>query len=407
MAVKVWGALYPDADGNVDGLLVASGLMESGPVGFRTEPPPPVAIGKFTLVNLYDGPDRIYPRVGQIVQGQLCDLIGRNLDASWWQLACAGDVRGWIDARLVTVDGDIYGVRVASAQPVDPTGTPAPLPPTPTAPPLTPTPTPGQSNVWQAAYFNNGQLAGAPVWSTALANLDLDWGVESPSISVADNNFSARFERRLDFSPAGYYRFTVRADDGVRVWLDNEPLVDEWHGSSNQSYIVGRTLSGLHDLRIEYYEASGLAHIRFDFEYVGLSPEWNAEYFTGTDLRGSPVLIQGEPRGVLPLDYNWGYGGPAVGSSVGTDFWSARWVGRFRFAGGDYYFRVVADDGVRLYLNDLLVIDSWRDGYKELSNRVIGIGAGEHTIRVEYYERTGLASLRFWWYLDSASQDVQ
>ena len=128
---------------------------------------------------------------------------------------------------------------------------------------------------------------------------------------------------------------------------------------------------------------------------------------TGTDLRGLPIAIQGEPTASVPIDYNWGNSGPAFGSSVGTDFWSARWTGRFRFDSGDYYFKVVADDGIRLYLNELLVIDSWRDGYKELSNRVIGIGAGEHRVRVEYYDRSGLATLRVWWYRDNSSQDVQ
>jgi hypothetical protein len=60
------------------------------------------------------------------------------------------------------------------------------------------------------------------------------------------------------------------------------------------------------------------------------------------------------------------------------------------------------DDGIRLYIDGLLVLDHWRDGYKEVSNRVIGVGAGQHTITVEYYERTGNAAVRAWWYRDSA-----
>jgi hypothetical protein len=82
-------------------------------------------------------------------------------------------------------------------------------------------------------------------------------------------------------------------------------------------------------------------------------------------------------------------------------------VGEFPFEAGNYVFRVNADDGVRLYINGLLVIDQWRDGYKEVNNRFYGIGSGTHTVRVEYYQRTGNAQIRVWWYLDSAYNGPQ
>ena len=46
------------------------------------------------------------------------------------------------------------------------------------------------------------------------------------------------------------------------------------------------------------------------------------------------------------------------------------------------------------------LLDGWRDGYKDLTNRFYAIGAGIHTMRVEYYERTGNAAVRVWWYED-------
>jgi hypothetical protein len=87
---------------------------------------------------------------------------------------------------------------------------------------------------------------------------------------------------------------------------------------------------------------------------------------------------------------------------LGNDYWSARWQGEFPFDSGNFVFRANVDDGIRIYLDGLLVIDQWRDGYKETNNRVIGIGSGRHTIVVEYYERTGNASIEVWWYRDSA-----
>ena len=92
---------------------------------------------------------------------------------------------------------------------------------------------------------------------------------------------------------------------------------------------------------------------------------------------------------------------------LSNDFWSARWVGKFKFNNGNYVFHVNADDGVRVFLNDTPVIDDWRDGYREAKNTFIGVGEDEHTIRVEFYDRNGNAQIRFWWYRDSSPQIQQ
>jgi hypothetical protein len=124
------------------------------------------------------------------------------------------------------------------------------------------------------------------------------------------------------------------------------------------------------------------------------------------DPNGNPAFVQQESRGEYPLDYDWAAGSPysvAYGPDVvGNDYWSARWHGEFPFDSGNYTFRAIADDGLRVYLDGLLVLNHWRDGYKDVTNRVIGVGPGRHTVVVEYYERTGNAAVQVWWYRDSA-----
>ncbi len=88
------------------------------------------------------------------------------------------------------------------------------------------------------------------------------------------------------------------------------------------------------------------------------------------------------------------------------DGWSARWVGQFNFDSGTYFFRERADDGVRVYLNQTLVIDAWRDGYSDNTNRFIGVGRGRHTVTVEYYDRSGQAFVQAWWFRDTTSPGV-
>ena len=95
------------------------------------------------------------------------------------------------------------------------------------------------------------------------------------------------------------------------------------------------------------------------------------------------------------MDLDWGYASPAA--NVNAEYFSARFEGSFFFDAGDYQFYARADDGVRLYIDNILVLDSWWDGYKEPTNNFRRIGGGPHTIRVEYYERTGSAFIRVWW----------
>jgi hypothetical protein len=84
--------------------------------------------------------------------------------------------------------------------------------------------------------------------------------------------------------------------------------------------------------------------------------------------------------------------------------WSVRYVGRFRFETGNYLFTARTDDGVRLFINDTPIVDSWRDGVTDLQRRFNGIGADTHTIRVEFYNRNSPARLSIWWYRESGPQ---
>ena len=60
------------------------------------------------------------------------------------------------------------------------------------------------------------------------------------------------------------------------------------------------------------------------------------------------------------MDFDWGTGSP--GSSVSSDNFSAKWTGQVKApVSGSYTFTVTGDDGVRLFLNGVKVIDGWRD----------------------------------------------
>jgi len=115
-----------------------------------------------------------------------------------------------------------------------------------------------------------------------------------------------------------------------------------------------------------------------------------AEYFNNVALSGTAVRTACEPT----INYNWGGGGPA---GLPTDNFSVRWTGRFMFAAGDTTFSATADDGVRLYVDGTLVIDAWVDQAATTYTATRTLTAGEHEVKVEYYERGGLAVAQASW----------
>jgi hypothetical protein len=60
----------------------------------------PLALAGDQLVNLRSGPGTEYDIVGALQPGQSLEIIGRSLDAGWWQVA-APEGPAWVAARVV------------------------------------------------------------------------------------------------------------------------------------------------------------------------------------------------------------------------------------------------------------------------------------------------------------------
>jgi PKD repeat protein/uncharacterized protein YraI len=245
---------------------------------------------------------------------------------------------------------------------------------------------------WKGEYFNNPGLSGAPALIRNDLSIHFGWGPNSPGRGVSADNFSARWTRDLYFS-AGTYRFKVLVDDGARLWIDDNLIIDRWRTGDPTSYTAEVTLSeGSHRLRLEYFEYIYDAQVRLDWERLSSHyPDWKAEYYKNRRLEGNPVLVRNETK----IDHNWETGSPAAG--VPADNFSARWTRKADFPAGTYLFRVKVDDGVRFWLNDVLVIDSWRDGSSRVIEAERQVSAGRHRLKVEYYEHGGEARIEVKW----------
>jgi hypothetical protein len=119
---------------------------------------------------------------------------------------------------------------------------------------------------WNVEYYNNMTLGGAPVATEPDPTVFYDWGLGRPHSALQKDRFSARWRGQRYFH-AGFYRFWVFADDGVRLIVDGETLIDQWRdGRAPHDSLLTYMSSGYHDVVIEYYENIGDAEIRFWWE---------------------------------------------------------------------------------------------------------------------------------------------
>ena len=109
-----------------------------------------------------------------------------------------------------------------------------------------------------------------------------------------------------------------------------------------------------------------------------------AEYFNNANLEGEPYYSR-----IDPIDNsNWIYG-TRIPNLRGKSDYSIRWSGILQVPEtGEYNFIVKADDGYRLYINDKVVIENWREheSITEKSNVIHLEGNKSYKIKVEYFQ---------------------
>lgn len=261
----------------------------------------------------------------------------------------------------------------------------------------------GGSGRWRGEYYDNPSLSGSPALVRRDERIDFNWGEGSPAPErIGRDDFSVRWTGVIN-EQAGRYRFQVKSDDGVRLWVNNHLLIDRWREQAATTY-QGEIYVPAGDVpvKLEYFERTGGAMISLAWTRIDApqTDAWRGEYFDNRNLSGTPRLVRHDGE----INFNWGDGSPAP-EAIGRDNFSVRWTRALNFREGRYRFTVTADDGVRLYINDRLVIDEWRDGPERKFTYTQRLSKGVHTLRLEYYENTGAAVARLSWKRSEGEED--
>jgi glucose/arabinose dehydrogenase len=112
-------------------------------------------------------------------------------------------------------------------------------------------------------YFDTETFGGAVITRTDAA-VDFTWGLGSPAAELGADTFSARWTGQVEAPASGTYTFYTASDDGVRLWVDGVPLVDNWtlHSLTENSGTIVLTAGQRYAIRMEFFERAGAATAR-------------------------------------------------------------------------------------------------------------------------------------------------
>ena len=116
-------------------------------------------------------------------------------------------------------------------------------------------------------------------------------------------------------------------------------------------------------------------------------------YFNTPDCSGEFFKTRYDPT----IDFDWAQSAPFA--DMNSNGFSVRWVGRVVVSNSEHYtFHTVTDDGVRLWINNKLIIDAWKDEFLNLAAApLLLIGGQTNEIRMEMFDARDRAVARLFW----------
>ena len=273
---------------------------------------------------------------------------------------------------------------------------------------------------WDRSFNDSG--SGARFTTLAATRTDatvsFNWAKGTPGAGIQSDNFSVRWTGQILLLDSAKYTFSTLSDDGVRLWINGELLIDNWtdHGPTiDESPAIALTAGVRYDVRLEYHETSSWAVMElrwtppghpttviptsqlFPAVSVGITPGLTGQYYNDSGAGGRFTTLV-TTRTDAAVNFNWATGTPGAG--IQSDNFSVRWTGQVLApVSGNYTFSTLSDDGVRLWVNGQLLIDNWTDhGPTVNGSPVIALTAGQrYDVRLEYYERSAWSILELRW----------
>ena len=265
---------------------------------------------------------------------------------------------------------------------------------------------------WLAYYYNNTSFSGSPIASKVIpANeydqlVELNWQDSPVPGVVNEDNFTAIYVTAKEL-PAGEYIVNLGADDGAQVYIDGKLVLDRFTPTGYREDSVKVTIKDnagpdktVHWIEVKYKEGILSSRVKFSIipyeKMKTITPEdgWVGEIYPSTNFTGTPVIIPGNlfNSPIMNLNYDWGTAAPSP--FIPADNFSTKFMRKYKITEAGYYvMRATADDGVRVYLNGEMIINSWKQETNPLREKRVYLEPGIYTVEVQHYDSKSTAKL--------------
>lgn len=125
------------------------------------------------------------------------------------------------------------------------------------------------------AQYYSGTALSSLVFTRTDALVDFTWGTGSPGAGVPADNFSARWSGRVIPPATGAHTFIAQADDGVRLWINGQQIINSWvsGGLATRSGTASLTAGQEADIVVEYFESTGSAEMHLSWSGPGFTQQ--------------------------------------------------------------------------------------------------------------------------------------
>ncbi|WP_329171415.1 glycoside hydrolase family 3 C-terminal domain-containing protein [Streptomyces sp. NBC_01477] len=133
------------------------------------------------------------------------------------------------------------------------------------------TPSSGTGAGLTASYYNNTGLTGTPVLTRNESTVDDVWGGASPGPGVNATDWSAKWTGTLHPPVSGTYQLSLTSDDGSRVYVNGQLIVNNWANQSSTTRTGSVTLTAgqAATVEVDYYNGGGASNATFGWSIPG------------------------------------------------------------------------------------------------------------------------------------------
>lgn len=113
-------------------------------------------------------------------------------------------------------------------------------------------------------YFDNPDFTGASI-TRVDSTINFAWGTGKPADAIAADTFSVRWQGLVRPQYTQYYTFYLNADDGARLWIDGQLVIDTWHTGGEGTGVIRLDATRASGILLEYREDTGNAGVRLEW----------------------------------------------------------------------------------------------------------------------------------------------